>query len=366
MRRAGALSAALLAICVVYPAAASAPPTWAPAASLHTARVDFAAARLSDGTVLVAGGAPPADAGASSERYDPVADTWRVTGDLGQGRFGALLTTLPDGRALLTGGSPAPGAVAHSVELFDPAIGTWRLAAAMGQARRNHAAVLLADGRVLVAGGITDDGGPAVTATTELYDPATDRWTRVGDLNVPRYLPTVARLPDGHVLLVGGYTSGPNHTPTRSVELFDPATGRWTAADPLRVARASHAMTMLPDGRVLVTGGDAQPQDAVIATTEIWSPATGRWTTVGPLPVGTRLASAVPFGGRALTAGGIDGSNALVASASVFDPATGAWAPIVPLPVAGAPVLVQLADGTVLAIASRSRTITTTAWRIAP
>lgn len=366
MTRAGVAFAALLLISIVYPAAASEPSPWAPATPLHVARVDFAAARLADGSVLVAGGAPPADVGPSSERYDPLADAWNITGDLGQERFGGVLTALPDGRALLTGGSPAPNVVAHTVELFDTATGTWRLASAMVQARRNHAAVLLADGRVLVAGGVTDDGRPIVTAVTEVYDPATDRWTRVGDLRMPRYLATATRLPDGRVLLAGGFTSSQNHTPTRAVELFDPATGRWSAADPLRVARASHSMTMLADGRILVAGGEAQPQDAVTETTETWSPATGRWTTAGPLPVGTRLASAAPFGSGVLTAGGIDGSNALTAAASVFDPATGAWTPLAPLPVAAAPVLITLEDGTVLAIASRSRTITSMVWRIGP
>ena len=72
------------------------------------------------------------------------------------------------------------------------------------------------------------------------------------------------------------------------------------------------------------------------------------------------------FGGRVLTAGGIDGSSTLTALASVLDPATGAWAPIASLPGPGAPVHVQLDDGTVLAIASRARTITSAVYRIAP
>ena len=83
-----------------------------------------------------------------------------------------------------------------------------------------HVAVRLRDGRVLVAGG-------ASTASAELYDPATNRWTPTGSMSVDRHSSTATLLRDGRVLVVGGH-SGNGTGVQASAELYDPASGRWT------------------------------------------------------------------------------------------------------------------------------------------
>src|SRR6185295_12933619 len=118
-------------------------------------------------------------------------------------------------------------------------------------ARASHAATLLADGRVLVTGGSTDGlfgGGPN---TAELYDPARDVWSPAGTMNSPRDLSTATLLPDGRVLVTGGI----NGVPLRSAELYDPVTGTWTATGDLITARVVHTATLLHNGKVLVAGG---------------------------------------------------------------------------------------------------------------
>src|SRR5262245_22538107 len=75
---------------------------WVVSGSLATARVGTAATRLSDGRVLVAGGAPLASAGSSGEVYDPALDAWTSAGSLGEPRVDAVLVALDAGRALLT------------------------------------------------------------------------------------------------------------------------------------------------------------------------------------------------------------------------------------------------------------------------
>ena len=65
--------------------------------------------------------------------------------------------------------------------------------------------VLLANGKVFVAGGFT---GHVVSATAQLYDPATSSWSSAGTMATPRYVATATILGDGRVLIAGGIASG--------------------------------------------------------------------------------------------------------------------------------------------------------------
>jgi hypothetical protein len=79
------------------------------------------------------------------------------------------------------------GATLASAEVFDPATNTWTPTGSMSQARDLFQAVLLQDGRVLVAGGHISLEPPYATfATAELYDPATGTWTATGSMSTAR------------------------------------------------------------------------------------------------------------------------------------------------------------------------------------
>ena len=112
-------------------------------------------------------------------------------------------TLLRDGRVLVTGGCAGNHCeqVLASAELYEPANRTFQQVAPMGTARASHAAALLPDGRVLVAGGWTGNGP---TASAEVYDPATGRWTEVSDMTEPRVSLIAVPLRDGRVLMMGG------------------------------------------------------------------------------------------------------------------------------------------------------------------
>src|SRR5450432_2593016 len=139
---------------------------------------------------------------------------------------------------------PAPSAV-------DAAF-TFDNTGSLNTARLEHTAALLPNGKVLVAGGI--GSGNFSLTSAELYDPASGSWTATGSLNTARYYHTATLLPNGKVLVAGGDTSSLN--PSASAELYDPASGSWTATGSLNTARHLHSATLLPNGKVLVAGGN--------------------------------------------------------------------------------------------------------------
>ena len=106
---------------------------------------------------------------------------------------------------------------------------------------------------MLVAGGYNLTDG--YLASAELYDPASGTWTATGSLATARDHHTATLLPNGKVLVAGGFN---NSEHLASAELYDPASGTWTATGSLATARYGHTATLLPNGKVLVAGGAGQ------------------------------------------------------------------------------------------------------------
>lgn len=140
-------------------------------------------------------------------------------------RYMAASAPIGDGRVLVAGGYNRPWKsgrgprALNSAVLLDPASGVVTEIAPMKVARARHAAVMLVDGRVAVIGGI----GLKPTASIELYDPATNSWSSVGQLAQPRYDHTAVY--DGYSIhVVGG--SGLNMI--SGVETIHPGGTRWS------------------------------------------------------------------------------------------------------------------------------------------
>ena len=150
-------------------------------------------------------------------------------------------------------------------------------AASISTGRWGHTATLLEDGRVLVVGGQESPSGKLATA--EIYDPAADAWSSAGSMSVARGVGHRAtRLSDGRVLVTGDSDEA-------LAEIYDPSNGQWSQAGVMIEPRNAATSTLMADGRVMVTGGgDATKagQDP-LASTEIFDPATGEWTATGDL-----------------------------------------------------------------------------------
>ncbi len=146
-------------------------------------------------------------------------------------------------------------------------------------------------------------------------------WTLTGSLNVGRYLHTATLLPNGQVLVAGGDL-------TAGAELYTPSTGAWTTTGSMSTARFSFTATLLPNGQVLVAGGESIVNNrwASLSSAELYDPSTGTWTTTGSMHTAREQHTATLLqNGQVLVAGGKNLSCCVLASAELYDPSTGTW-----------------------------------------
>ncbi|MBW3577862.1 MAG: hypothetical protein KY462_09015 [Actinobacteria bacterium] len=307
---------------------------WSKLPALTAVRGSTSAVSLPDGRVAVVGGGLGSVPVPATEIFDPGSDAWTRSGDLGQARRGHRTVLLDDGRLLAAGGISAEGLLA-STELWDPATGSWEPTAGMRHPRLGHTATVLNDGMVLVTGGTGDSGaasggGQTVrpTATAEVYDPASETWTPIGDMLVPRFEHTATLLPDGRVLIAGGLgVEGDEVGPVASAELYDPNTRTFSRTGRMAQPRTDHAAVPLDDGRVLVAAGDAGT--SAIASAEVFEPARGAFSETATLRQARRGHTATVLGdGTVLVVGGEffnQGTRTSLASAERYDPGEQAW-----------------------------------------
>src|SRR6185369_1407776 len=100
-------------------------------------------------------------------------------------------------------------------------------------------------------------------------------FTFTQDMGIGRADHTATLLPNGKVLITGGvFTTSPAPVPTQSAELYDPATGTFTTTGSLNTARSLHSATLLNNGKVLIAGGYGGNGGA-LSTAELYNPVTG-------------------------------------------------------------------------------------------
>jgi len=228
----------------------------------------------------------------------------------------ATATLLQNGTVLSAGGDLGGiGVGIRKAQIYDPAANVWKKTGNMNAVRYGHSSTLLPNGQVLIAG-----GGNAtypnfnVLSTADLYDPATGTFALTGKMSTGHYGHTATLLPNGKVLVTGGmfvyWLRIRRGACTNAAELYDPASRTWSSAGTTSTVHCGATATLLPSGRVLVAGG---------GTSQLYDPSTNSWSTSGAM-VGNRSGhSAVLLQtGKVLVAGPDT-------SAELYDPANGTW-----------------------------------------
>lgn len=216
-------------------------------------------ARLADGSLLVMGGGtrPSAQRTATCERFDLASETWSFTGSMVNPCEFPPSALLYTGEVLATWWPP---------QLYNPTTGQWRTTGNFNQPNRSwpghsdHSIVVLADGRVLAVGVVSGPDGNSVMG--EIYDPTTESWSLTSNPGLVRLQSEVVQLPDGRILVAAGETEAdPPPVPdvlgvVKWTDLYDADINAWRRVADLNWFREYHAVTLLvPDGRVLITGG---------------------------------------------------------------------------------------------------------------
>jgi len=230
-----------------------------------------------------------------------------LTGSMDVGRSGQKAILLPNGKVLIAGGNQTN--TKSTAMIYDG--GTFVTLGTMAPGCATFTSTLLPSGKVLFTGPIDPLTAPN-QLVAQIFDPANQLFTPTGPMATEAGNGASATLLNNNlVLLISG----------TSAQLYDPATDSFRLTGPPNKSRSFHTATLLPDGTVLVVGGNTNAANG--NTSEIYDPSTEIFTNSGNMVTQRLFQRAILMqNGKVLITGGTWGGYSL-RSAEVFDPSTG-------------------------------------------
>jgi hypothetical protein len=211
----------------------------------------------------------------------------------------------------------------------------------------------LPDGRVMVIGGYGGlSTGNIGIVDTNIFDPATNTWTRVADMHYPRWYPDLTELGDGRFVAISGNTTDESHW-ADTPEVFDPSTGQWTALTGVSTSQVHEAeypfSYLLPNGNVFTIGPSEDKSFQLNVNAKTWTQVGGSSGVVNGSSV-MYLPGKILYSGGAADLNPSTPANATTATIDLTS-ATPTWHQTAPMAHARMyHTLTMLADGTVLAV----------------
>ncbi len=264
---------------------------------------------LADGRLFVAGGHISNFVGSpKGSAYNPFTNSWNFFPNMNAGRWYPTATVLGNGDVLVVSGSINNTAGVNKLpQVFQSKTNNWRSLTSAQLGQELYPMMLLApNGKVF---------NPGPEATTRYLNPSgTGAWSFVGTrTGGSRTYGTAVMYAPGKVLIIGG-----SDPPKKSAEVIDlnAASPTWRSVAPMTFARRHLNATLLPDGKVLVTGGTSGPgfnnKSTPVFAAELWDPATEKWSVMASAAVPRVYHSTAVLlpDGRVLTTGGNDQTEA--------------------------------------------------------
>ena len=214
-----------------------------------------------------------------------------------------------------------------TVEMYDPATDTWTQKADMPTPRKTKTCVV--DSKIYAIGGWSTANEQSQLETVEVYDPATDTWAKAQSMNRAR-CSTAMSVVNGEIYAIGGIGWPPNRDQSglylsdlylSNVEVFNPKTNQWRERTEMSVPKAAHSTSVI-DGKIYVMGGYFVKDRKLktFSAIEVYDPATDRWTQESDMLIGKFGHATEVVDGQIYILGGSGGvGKGLLTSVEVYD-----------------------------------------------
>lgn len=280
----------------------------------------YATTLLSDGKVLVSGGVRHTNIGgrdhpevlSTLQIYNPKTNKFSIIGEMKVPRRYHTATLLPDGQVLIIGGGSIK--FIHHAELFNPKTNKTREIGNTIYSYYRPSAILTKDGVFITASfnPLTKD----ITRDAELYDINKGKFISVGNLNYKRVSPNLLLLKNGDVLISGGIWGDKGK---HSIEIYHNKTKKIEKLEGLSI-RDSASIIQLKNGTILETGGNGPGLDiSYYKTAKIIDIDLKTKRTIGDMKkVRSGHSCTLLPNGKVLITGGWDG-NRVLKSSEIFN-----------------------------------------------